>query len=103
MRAYRSSTPEWIQLGQARRRGQRPSAAVWITDHENQRYNLVASGAYALGLPLPEQTVFIAGLDVILLAHRSERTAEVALSIASAAPNLFSIYWRGEGAERVLM
>lgn len=103
MRAYPSSTPSWDQLGQARRRGQRPSAAVWISDHEPQRYGLIASGAYALGLPLPHECVFIAGLDVILLAKRGERTAEAAMSIATAAPNLFSIYWRGEGCERVLM
>lgn len=102
MRAYPSSIPNWMQLGQARRRGQRPCAGVWITDHENQRYNLVASGAYALELPQPEQVVFVAGLDVILLARRNEHTAETALSIALVSPNLFSIYWRGEGCERVL-
>lgn len=102
MRAYRPSTPSWMHLGELRRRGQRPSASLWITDHENQRYNLLASGAYALGLPQPEQVVFAAGLDVILLARRQERTAEAALSIASAAPNLFSIYWRGEGREVIL-
>jgi hypothetical protein len=102
MRACQSSTPNWMQLGQARRRGQRPSGCVWITDHETQRYNLIAAGGYALNLPEPEQAVFIAGLDVILLARRNERTTQAALLIASAAPNLFSIHWCGEGCEQVL-
>lgn len=100
--AYPSSTPSWEHLAGCRKRGQRPRDGVILTDSEDQRRNLVNSGAYTLRLPTPEQAVYLAGLEVGMIAQRDAHSAEVAINIVAVRPSRFAIYWRREGRQLVI-
>lgn len=96
-----SSTPSWQTLARLRRRGQKPAGAVWITDDWRQRANLEASGAFALALPVAQELVYLAGLEVILLANPGEEGAAVAQMLAGSSARRLSTYFRGRGLEVV--
>jgi len=99
---FSSPTPSWRTLATMRKRGQRPADGVFVTDHERQRWNLIDSGLFAVPLPKPEEAYLAAGLDVVVIAERSERAIEVAVLLASAGPAFLATYWRGQDREVVL-
>lgn len=98
-----SNSPiSWSTLGRLRRRGQRPAGPVLVVDDWRQRANLEASGAFAVPLPVAEELVFVAGLEVVLIADPGERAVAVAQMLAGASPRYFATYFRGRGHEVVL-
>jgi hypothetical protein len=99
---YPSSTCSWTALGRLRRRGQRPAGALFVTDDWRQRANLEASGAFAVSMPVAEECVFAAGLEVVLIAAPTEHAVAIAQMLAAAAPRYFATYFRGRGHEVVL-
>ena len=96
------STASWKTLGALRRRGQRPTGGIWVTDHAYQRLHLEESGVFAVELPKPDEVYLVAGLGVTLTADKTVRTIEVAHMIASARPALFILLWRGENPQLVI-
>lgn len=100
--ASSSPTPSWPLLAHLRKRGQRPAAAVFVTDHDWQRRHLVASGGFVLPLPEAADAYLVAGLDVILIATHTERTVEAAQQIAASNPRYMGAYWRGQGLQVVI-
>lgn len=99
---FNSSTPSWSLLAHLRKRGQRPFAGIFITDHEWQRRSLGASGAFALGFPDAAQGYLIAGLDVVVIANYCARAVDVAQQLAAANPRYLATYWRGQGLQVVI-
>lgn len=100
--AYPSCACSWTALGRLRRRGQRPQGALFVTDDWRQRVNLEASGAYAVSMPVAEECIFAAGLEVVFIAAPSEHTVTVAQLLAAAGPSYFATYFRGRGRQVVL-
>lgn len=94
--------PSWEVLRALRCRGQRPTGGIWITDDKGQQHNLAAGELFAVGLPLLDEAYLVAGLGVSLIANQSVHTIEVAHAVASSAPALFVVYWRGEGVWRIV-
>lgn len=99
---YQPSACSWSALGRFRRRGQRPAGPLFVTDDWRQRMNLEASGAFAVSMPLVEECVFAAGLEVILVAGPTEHARQIAQQLASAGPKSFAAYFRGRGRQVVL-
>lgn len=99
---YPSCASSWTALGRLRRRGQKPAGAVFVTDDWRQRANLEASGAFAVSMPLAEECIFAAGLEVVLIAAPTEHAREIAQLLASAGPGYFATYFRDRGHEVVL-
>ena len=97
-----NSPTSWTVLGRLRRRGQRPAGAVFVTDDWRQRANLEASGAFAVSMPLAEECVFVAGLEVVMIATTTDHAVAIAQMLAAAAPRYFATYFRGRGHEVVL-
>jgi hypothetical protein len=100
--AYVASTPSWPHLSGLRKRGQRPTAGVFVTDNATQMRLLVASGCYAVGFPHGDEAVSAAGLDVVVIARRDQTAIDGAQRIASANPRYLATYWRGSGLEVVI-
>lgn len=100
--AYQSCACSWSALGRLRRRGQRPKGALFVTDDWRQRVNLEASGAYAVSMPIAEECIYAAGLEVVLIAASSEHAIGVAQMLAAAGPSFFATYFRGQGRQVVL-
>lgn len=99
---YQPSACSWTALGRLRRRGQKPVGPVFVTDSWRQRVNLEDSGAFAVSFPLVEECIYAAGLEVVLIASRSELAVETAQHLASAGPRYFATYFRGQGLQVVL-
>ena len=99
---YPSCACSWTALGRLRRRGQRPTGALFVTDNWRQRVNLEASGAYAVSMPVAEECIFAAGLEVVLIAEQSEHAVIIAQLLAAAGPRFFATYFRGRGRQVVL-
>lgn len=100
--AYRASIrdlPSWALLAHLRKRGQRPAGFMLVTDHERQRRNLIASGAFALPLPKAEEGYLVAGLEVALFADRNEPGAEAAGILFASHPASLVVLWRGGEVE----
>lgn len=100
--AFSSPIPSWQALAAMRKRGQRPAAGVFVTDHYAQRRNLCAGGLFAVGFPEPREVYLAAGLDVALIADRNERSVGVALMLSEANPAYLSTFWRGERFDVVI-
>lgn len=100
--ASNSSTPSWATLAHLRKRGQRPSGLVIVTDNEFQRRNLCVSGGFALPFPQVAETFLIAGLDAVVIANCGERPIEVTQQMAAANPRYLATYWRGQGLQVVI-
>ena len=100
--ASNSPIPSWPLLAHLRKRGQRPAGAVFVTDHDCQRRNLVASGGFVLPLPEKGDTYLVSGLDVVVIADQCERTIEAAQQIAASNPRYLAAYWRGRGLQVVI-
>lgn len=99
---YQPSACSWTALGRLRRRGQRPKGMLFVTDDWRQRENLEASGAYAVSMPLVEECIFAAGLEVVLLAWPTEQAVTIGQQLASAAPRYLAIHFRGHERQVVL-
>jgi len=99
---YPSCACSWTALGRLRRRGQRPKGLLFVTDNWRQRVNLEASGAYAVSMPVAEECIYAAGLEVVLIATSSEQTIGVAQMLAAAGPSFFATHFRGQGRQVVL-
>lgn len=99
---YQPCVCSWTALGRLRRRGQRPAGAVFVTDNWRQRLNLEESGAFAVAFPLVEECIFVAGLEVVLLAEPTELAMDMAQYLASAGPRFFATYFRGRARSVVL-
>lgn len=99
---YQPCACSWTALGRLRRRGQKPAGPVFITDNWRQRVNLEESGAFAVSLPLVEECIFAAGLEVVLIAAPTDLAMETAQYLASAGPRFFATYFRGRGRQVVL-
>ena len=99
---YQPCACSWTALGRLRRRGQKPGGALFVTDDWRQRANLEASGAFAVSMPLVEECVYAAGLEVVLIASPSEHAVGIAQILAAAGPRYFATYFRGRGREVVL-
>lgn len=97
-----SSPTSWTVLGRLRRGGQRPAGALFVTDNWRQRVNLQDSGAFAVSMPLAEECVYAAGLEVVFIAAPTEHAIAVAQMLAAAGPRYFATYFRGRGREVVL-
>ena len=95
-------TCSWQMLGHLRKRGQRPSGGLFVTDHTLQRRHLELGGLFTVMLPADEAAYLAAGLEVVLIADRNERSIHAAQCIASAHPSYFATYWRDHGLEVVL-
>ena len=100
--AYHASTPSWPNLAMMRKRGQRPAAGVYVTDHGAQRSFLVAAGLYAVELPHGDEVNWAAGLDIVVIADRNTQTVEAAQRIAGSNPRYLATYWRGVGLQVVI-
>lgn len=99
---YRSSTASWHQLALLRRRGQKP-AALFVTDDSRQRWNLEASGVFAVGLPQSDKDDYlVSGLDVVVIADFGEHSMDVARRFMTSSPRYFATYWRGRGLSVVI-
>ncbi len=98
----RASTASWSTLAHLRKRGQKPAGAVWVSDDWRQRQNLSVAGNLVLPLPSEGDAVYVAGLEVILIASPGEKASAAAQLLASAGPRRFVTYFRGRGAEVVL-
>jgi len=99
---YQPCVCSWTALGRLRRRGQRPKGALFVTDQWRQRVNLEASGAYAVSMPIAEECIYAAGLEVVLIAEQSEHAVTIAQLIAAAGPRYLATYFRGRGRQVVL-
>lgn len=91
---YPPSTPSWEQLGQMRRRGQRPVGGVWLSDDADRRWLFWRKGLYALPLDGPE--VMLAGLDVVMIVRRSLHHQKRVEAVFQSGPRKLSIDWEGE-------
>ena len=100
--AYQPSACSWTALGRLRRRGQKPAGPLFVTDNWRQRANLEASGAYAVSMPLAEECIFAAGLDIVLIAESTEHALMIAQLLGAAYPRYFATYFRDRGHEVVL-
>lgn len=100
--AYPSSGCSWTALGRLRRRGQRPKGMLFVTDNWRQRVNLEASGAYAVSMPIAEECIYAAGLEVVLLAEQSEHAVTIAQLLAAAGPRFLATHFRGRERQVVL-
>jgi hypothetical protein len=97
-----ASTPSWLHLAGLRKRGQRPTAGVFVTDNPTQQRLLVASGCYAVGFPHGDEVTYAAGLEVVVIAARNPSSIEHAQRIATVNPRYLATYWRGSGLEVVI-
>ena len=99
---YQPCACSWSALGRLRRRGQKPAGPVFVTDNWRQRVNLEASGAFAVSMPIVEECIFAAGLEVFLIAGHTEQAVAIAQQLAAAGPRYFATYFRGRGRQVVL-
>lgn len=99
---YQPCACSWTALGRLRRRGQKPAGPLFVTDNWQQRANLEASGAFAVSMPLIEECIFAAGLEVVLIAGPTEHAVGIAQHLAAAGPKYFATYFRGHGRQVVL-
>ena len=97
-----SSIPSWQMLAHLRKHGQRPAGLVIMTDHDFQRRNLCASGAFAVSFPEVAEAFLVAGLDAVVIANYGEKPVEVAQLLAAANPRYLATYWRGQGLRVVI-
>jgi hypothetical protein len=100
---YQPSTPSYADLTRMRKRGQRPIGPLYVSDDRAFRDRMyTCHGLYGVPLPKPEQCFLLAGLWVVMLAKRDDRTQEIAELIASANPKRFSVDWLGERTDLVV-
>lgn len=97
-----SSPTSWALLAHLRKRGQKPAATVFVTDHYGQRRNLEDSGGFAVLPPRSEEVFLAAGLDLIFIADRSERATQTAQALAAAGPRCLWIHFRGSSPQQVI-
>jgi hypothetical protein len=97
-----SSRTDWAVLAQLRKRGQRPIGTIFVTDHYGQRRNLESSGGFAVFPPSEGEAYLVSGLDVLFIADRSDRSTELAQSLASAGPRCLWVHFRGSNPQQVI-
>ncbi len=98
----RTSRPpcfSWAALEALRRRGQRPADGVWVCDDFHQRRNLCESGVFCLEPPYPDDDPPVSGLDVYVIATKTQRIVESVAKLWEAAPAQLAIYYRNAPRE----
>ncbi|MGC8519825.1 MAG: hypothetical protein ACP5P4_15100 [Steroidobacteraceae bacterium] len=98
-RTSRSSGCDWPALAELRRRGQRPADGVWVCDDFHQRRHLVESGVFCAAPPFPDDEPAVTGLEVYVIATKTERIAESMARLWVASPKLLAIYYRNAPRE----
>ncbi len=98
-RTSRSCGCDWPTLAALRARGQRPADGVWVCDDLHQRRHLCESGAFCVEPPFPDDDPAVAGLEVYVIATRTQRITEAMARIWAAGPARLAIYYRNAPRE----